>query len=271
MRAMRCVFTITLLVVVAGDSIPAAGQGAPWWNKDWEFRRMVSAKHRKSGLDGQEAAWITIPTNRALAKNARDLRVVTPSGVVLPHLIMRIGPGDLVSVAFPLRPAYGRYYIYYGNPTAEPAADDWRPKRGVLLEGWRYSGGAINTLGEVRRAFERAARRYEGATFVPNIFLGLNPFSNSSQWCHRYTGYLHIKRAGDYGLATTSDDASFVLIDDKLVVGWGGLHGFRGDAKYNKTIRLEPGLHKLTYLQVNQNSRGGAVAAGRPPAKEPKW
>ncbi len=109
MLAMRCVFTITLLAITVAELPPASAQGAAWWDKDWEFRRMVSARHRKSGLDGQEAAWVTMPTNRALAKNARDLRVVTPSGAVLPHLLMRVGPGDLVTVAFPLRPAYGRY------------------------------------------------------------------------------------------------------------------------------------------------------------------
>lgn len=255
---------LALAICTVATPAPLSAQ-SNWWNKDWPFRRIVNARQKKSGLEGSEVAWVTIPTHGRLASKARDLRVVTPGGTVLPHYLMRVGPGDQVSVAFPLRPAYPAYHIYYGNKTADKPPQKWRPKRGVLLESWTYRGGAVNTLEQVKRTFRRAAGGYEGAVFVPNIFVGLNPISGSSRWCHKFTAYLIAPKSGAYTIATTSAGASFVLIDDKPIVGWGGRHGFRRDTKHNAAVNLKAGLHKLTYYLVSSGWQGGAVAAWKPP------
>lgn len=266
-RGAACPVLLALAICSAAVPAPLWAQ-SNWWNKDWRFRRLVNARQKKSGLEGSEAAWVTIPTHGLLASDARDLRVVTPGGAVLPHYLMRIGPGDQVTVAFPLRPAYAAYHIYYGNKAAEKPPRKWRPKRGVLLESWTYRGGRVNTLDQVKRTFTRAAGEYEGAAFVPNIFVGLNPISGSSRWCHKFTAYLIAPKSGAYKIATTSAGASFVLIDDKLVVGWGGRHGFRGDTKHNAAVNLKAGSHKLTYYLISSGWQGGAVAAWKPPGAE---
>ncbi|MDD4891561.1 MAG: PKD domain-containing protein, partial [Phycisphaerae bacterium] len=103
-----------------------------------------------------------------------------------------------------------------------------------------------------------------------NVFHGNNIFGPSGRTITRYTGFLQIPANGDYGFATSSDDASFLLIDGKAVVEWGGYHGWVGDARHNRTIALAAGIHEFEYLHVNVAGDGGCVAAWKPPGSE-KW
>lgn len=63
-----------------------------------------------------------------------------------------------------------------------------------------------------------------------------------------WSGFLRVDNGGQLILGTTSDDGSFVYIDDVLVVDNGGFHG----AEYQEgSINLEPGLHpiRIEYFQ----------------------
>lgn len=180
---------------------------------------------------------------------------------------MQTGPGDLVRVCFQLAGGTERYYVYYGKADAEAEQSSWRPQRGVLLEGWRFRGGSIESLKLTQLAIDKAGEVL-GRTFVPNVFLGHDPFGPPSHYCHKYTGWLNCLERGRYTFCTTSKDASFLLIDGKVVVQWPGRHGPVADARHSGQIALEPGLHELTYYHVSMGARGRAVAAWQPPGAE---
>jgi tetratricopeptide (TPR) repeat protein len=151
-------------------------------------------------------------------------------------------------------------------------------QRGVLLETWAYEGGGINTLDEVQSIFARA-KKFLGADFQPNIWLGVNPFGPENKIARRFTGWIFIPREqeGDFGLTSDSSDASFILMNDQLAVANGGGGGRAGDVRKedfdSKGTRLKGGqLHKLTYLHVNLSGDPSSTVAWRlPGAAKTAW
>lgn len=68
-----------------------------------------------------------------------------------------------------------------------------------------------------------------------------------------WTGYLNIPKTGIYTFSTSSDDGSWLYIDDSLVVDNDGAHGLH---EAQGEIQLNRGLHriKIRYLQIGENA-----------------
>ncbi len=260
-RLFRCFITAGLLALV-GHTVLA--DGSPWWDTRWPWRRLVIVGAPPTGLAGSDAAWAELLTHGVVKPDGSGIRVATASGQPVKSFVMQSGPDDRTKVCFAVSGQQNRYYIYYGNPQPDAAPDTWRPERGVLLEGWTYRGGQLATLSLTQQAFEKAGP-LEGRTFVPQIFLGHNPFGVPVNYCHKYTGWLNCDKAGSYTFCTSSKDASFLLVDDQMVVQWPGTHQAVAEVRYTGKAELKRGLHKLTYLHVAVGAEGRAVAAWQPP------
>jgi len=258
----------SLVVMIAGLATqPARSDQTPWWNRQWSWRRAVLAEPAKTPWPGAEVCHVVLPTHGIVGGPAPSVRVVTAGGKETPHRIMKRGPGDRLRLCFAMLPNAKKYFVYCGNQKAEPAETDWRPQRGLVLTGWKYRGGAIGDLAQTLETFGKA-EPLQGMRFVPNVFLGHNPFGPTGDTCHKYEGWLICPETGSYVFATSSDDASFLLIDDEQVVAWPGQHRWRADAKHQGIAELTEGLHKFTYYHVNVGRYGGAVAAWQPPGQE---
>ncbi len=263
-RARPFLLTASVLGVLLAPQASALADGRQWWNRAWPWRREVHVDVQASRLPGLDAAWAELWGHGQVKPGGASIRVTTSRARPANFFVMQTGPGDLVRVCFEVSGGKDRYYVYYGNEGAEPEKPTWRPQRGVLLEGWRFRGGSIESLDLTRRAIDKAGEVL-GRTFVPNVFLGHDPFGPPSHYCHKYTGWLNCPKRGDYTFCTTSKDASFLLIDGKMVVQWPGRHGPVADARHSGRVSLDPGLHELTYYHVSIGARGRAVAAWQPP------
>jgi len=202
-------------------------------------------------------------------KRGRDVRVVTPAGTQVPSRVLMLGPGDRVKVAFALREGIRRYYVYFGNED-KAAGKPLEIRRGVLLETWENPGGPIETLDQVRAVFRRAGKLL-GRGFRDRIFLGHNPFDVTSRVASIFTGWLRCPADGTYTFCTSSTNASFLLIDDKLVVANGGVHPPQRDVSVQGDVELSAGMHKLTFYHASARDRLIAVAAWRPPGRRRIW
>ena len=237
---------------------------APWLGPGWKVRRVVDAKVEPSSYAGAEVAVCTFYSGGMMKADGSDLRVAAEGRRLVPHRVLQIGPGDQVRIAFAATPAIKRYYIYYGNPEAGPPNETWEPDRGVLLEARPWPGGPMDRLGAVQKIWEEA--KPAGIAFVSHINFGFNPFgeSNASMMYH-YTGWVAVPEAGTYDVATSSDDASWFLIDGKEVVSWPGEHGALRDARHSAKTTLSAGVHRIDYWHVNGGGSMMAVAAWRVP------
>ncbi len=255
-------------MAVAGAlaAVHASADLAPWLEGPWEERRVVDAVVKTPvAAEGDEVAVADFFSGGLVRPDGRDVRVADAEGRFVSHRVLQMGPGDLVRVAFAVSPGVERYYVYYGNESADPPPP-WRPKRGVLLEARRWKNGDLGRLTAVRDAWQRAPAL--GADFVPNVSLGFNPFADSSvPVVFRFVGFFRADEAGRYQVATSSDGPSWVLVDGEEVVSWPGQHGATSRARHTKPVSLTAGVHRLDYWYVNPGGQVIAVAAWRRPGQ----
>ena len=245
---------------------PAAVAAAGWRLPDQPYRRPVTvpAVRKEPGAAGAEVAVLTMPTGGLTQPDGGDLRVTTATGTDLPSRVLMVGPGDCVRIAFEARPGVRDYHVYFGAAQPKGAAEALDIRRGVLLEMWQYPGGGIATLDQVRKVFQRAGTLV-GRDFRDRIFLGHNPFSPINRTAAIFTGYARCEIPGVYTFSCSSQDASFLLVDEQVVVQNGGSHPPQRDIRKRGTIKLARGVHKITFYHVSTTADPIAVAAWRPP------
>ena len=163
------------------------------------------------------------------------------------------------------------YYVYlvHKEGTAgknKSTASLWEPKAGLVLETRRTNKNypECDKLSGLLRVWNEVAEPV-GRSMVGNIHHGfpihrLPEFAppgagqgaaeKGSMAMYRYKGFFETEKAGQYVFATASNWGAHLLIDGKEVVSWPGKHDYRAGIRGRKQgrIRLEPGVHKLEYL-----------------------
>lgn len=190
---------------------------------------------------------------------------------VVPTRVLQEGPGDYCRIAFKTLANVPKYHIYYGgdkSPSVKRPA--WTLKNGLLLETHAWQDCNLNSLPSIRDAFTRSNRI--GSDFVERVFHRHNPFDISQRpFLSRYVGMMQVPVTGKYTFYTSSQDASFLLINDKVVVSAPGKHPPERRAKLSGEIQLEEGLCKFEYYHAASGNETCMVAAWTIPGfeKEP--
>lgn len=266
MRVRLCI--IVAAVAAAVPASPARGQ---WWRSAWKARRIVAVENPKpTGLPGDDVAVVTMPTAGLTRPDGRDIRVVTPRGKLTPHRVLMTGPGDVIRIAFALRPGVTNYHIYFANRNPPDDAEELDIRRGVLQETWVLPGGRFGTLAQVRAVFKRAETLI-GRGFRTRIFQGHNPFGPQQGLATIFTAYFVAPESGPYTFCTSSRNASFLIVDGKRVVSNGGRHRPQTTASKQGRVELTKGLHTLTFYHVSPDGNPIVVAAWQPPDGKRIW
>ncbi len=273
---MRDALRIVALGLAAVGALLAGradGQsGRTWWSAQWRYRRAVNVSEvPATGLPGEEIAVATIYTGGLCRADARDVRVVGRTGGPRPFCVLMQGPGDRLRVAFALKRGVLRYYVYFGNVDADrPGPElDLTINRGVLMESFPIVGG-YRDPGRIRKMIERPAKVY-GRTFLPNIFIGHNPFDAGRRMVSRFGATLVAPVDGEYKFAITSTDSSFLAIDGKDLIRRVGPRWPDRDIRHNATVSLTKGPHTLELLHVSVGSVPTAVVAWQAPGDKRVW
>ena len=108
-----------------------------------------------------------------------------------------------------------------------------------------------------------------GSDYVEQVGHGYNPFATKpGPFLSHYSGYLQIPSAGNYAFWTSSQDASFLLIDDKLVTSAPGRHGplYQARPRTRGDADLSAGMHKFDYYHAAAGPTAMMAAIWEPKA-----
>jgi TolA-binding protein len=246
-------------------AVAASGSEAVW--RGYRARRtFVAEKGRRNPFGKSDVVAVDFLTTGFAAADGSDIRAFGgQTGRPLDCRVMMMGPGDRARVAIRMSRGESTYHVCYGGPKTPKT--NWEPAVGLLLETRKFNGGQVRTQQQMRALVQKSKPSF-GRFFVPKVFHGFNPFGPSDGYVSIYSGPMYIAEAGRYRFATTSDDASYLLIDGKVVASkprWG-----RGpaDARFRgPEIELAAGRHKFEYYHVEGSHFQFAVAAWQPPGK----
>jgi len=135
-------------------------------------------------------------------------------------------------------------------PLARALPKTWRPDSGLLAKTFKKKN--VNQhpkdLAEMRKMLAEGTELY-GARYQRECYVSFNPFGPSDGYMTLIDGVIRIDKPGVYSFCTQSDEASFLLVDGKLVVGWPGRHTWGGSqyGEKNGEVALTQGRHRVTY------------------------
>jgi TolA-binding protein len=206
-----------------------------------------------------------------IASDGKNVLVSTKDEHPVASRILQLGPGDFCRLAFETVRGQKYYEVLYGGPGAKEAAPAWTNNDGLLLETRTYQDCNLNRFESVRDAFGASSRI--GSDYVPSVLHANNPFAAKPEpFLSRYSGCLRVPTAGTYGFVISSQDCSFLLIDDKLVAAEPGVHRARHHALpgSRKDVSLTAGEHKFEYYHAATGPEAMMIAAWEPSPAEAK-
>jgi len=262
-----CCFVLACQLVVAAEPVASSKARVQWHLGNWSYRRPVTlALARRDGAVG----FVSFATNGKTRADGQDIRVICDAnGQDMQRRILQTGPGDKVSLVFARFAGATNYHVYFGNPNYRASTSStWTPKAGVILETWEKPQGPFNNWAQARTLFKKATKK-TGSSLRPKIWDGANPHGQQDNYLARYTAYFRITEPGHYEFCTTSDDASFVFIDEAAapVCQWPGVHRAQGGmwGKYSGRVYLESGVHRVQYFHVEGKGSQAAVLGWKRP------
>jgi len=264
-RLLRLLTVYAIAAGVLGPTVRAVADAAAWWNGRWAYRKVVAIPSKGQRWSTSPVCKVWITTGGQADKRGRDVRVADSLGREMPCRVEYVSAVGRILVLFSAPSPQARYYVYYGNRTPG-ARTDWNPKIGLTLLTRQKPAGNCDSLADFNKLVKSSTAVY-GKDFRENVFDGFNPFGPSDNYLSIYDGYIRVHQPGKYGFATMSDDASFLLVNGKLVCSWPGWHGpYAGRlGQYGGELNLPKGVHHFQYLHVEGSSGQACVAAWKRP------
>ncbi len=194
--------------------------------------------------------------------------VVTADGKRVGSQIIWQKKGEKVEIAFDAS-ANAKLYQVYMDEKEISGAPKWEPDSGVIIE-------VRKGLGRHVYDFKKALDLWNENTalitrnLTARVFHGTIERAAPDDMLVKYRGYINIDEEGDYYFSTMSEDASFVVIDGKLVTSWGGPHSVWGGryGEHKGKVKLGKGRHLYEYYNVYVDGRFCAAAGWTKPGKK---
>ena len=239
---------------------PAAAQEV-WPLEGWAERAVVRITEPAPEAD---TAVVRILCQGLAQESANDYRVLDAAGNPVPYLVAFHDAARYSLIAFRAADPGATYRVYYGNPSAERAAEriafpsapgagapvgEWIPRQGLFFETReRPPFENPETVEELADMLAWRGKRY-GARVQRRISDGFNPFGPSDMYISLYRGWIRIDQPGTYWFCTASNEASFSFLDGKELIHWPGRHTEERGSHGEKcaSIELSAGLHFIEY------------------------
>jgi tetratricopeptide (TPR) repeat protein len=234
----------------------------------------LAQSFHRGGTEFNAARLVTVPAGKPytivvteffhhgeIRPDGRNVVVVAQNKELAPMRVLQVGPGDFCRLAFQTLAGQSSYEILYGGDPATEKTPPWSCRDGLLLETRQFKPFNLNSLEALRETFDKAVPI--GADYVDGVFHSHNPFVLADEpFVSHYSGYMDIRKPGDYGLVVSSQDCSFLLVDDKLVASAPGYHGPEHQVLPGRRhdLKLGGGLHKFDYYHAAAGASSMMVA-----------
>jgi tetratricopeptide (TPR) repeat protein len=253
------IMAVTILVTICFCGVLVKAQTYHRGGAEFDARRPISLP-----VDKKHAIVVAeFYHHGEIDPDGRNVLVAAANRDPVPTKILQLGPGDFCRIAFQTVDHQRDYEILYGgDPPDATKVPPWNDNSGLILETREFRQCNLNSLESVRQAFNSSVTI--GRDYVSNVQHSHNPFSLKREpFLSRYSGTLHISKKGQYGFLSSSQDCSFLLIDDKVVVDAPGRHGPMRRARRGsrKDIQLSAGAHKFEYYHAASGPATMMVAA----------
>ena len=234
----------------------------------------VPREYRRPVIGGGEADTVVFTFNDGGHLATGSVIVADEQDNVLPFRVLASKHGDETSVAYSGSKAKGSVHVYYGGAGKTPVnlsvvpAGNWQPKLSLLLTTMRCPGGALESHKPIQ-AVAKSGESY-GQGFVDKIFHGVNPFGRDDFFASYYVGYLNIEKPGRYRIYTASSEASYVLLDGKVLCQWPGHHDPHGgrNGQHGADIQLNKGEYKIEYFHAKTQGDTCMMLGWTPPGEK---
>ena len=260
----RIVLGALLLLALAPLSRRAAASDATWWDPNWHYRRHLTVTDTVRGAGPTTVAMVEFPTLGKVNPDGSDIRVIDGEGREVPVQVVAAGLEDRACVFFEAL-KHGHYQLYFGNPNAK-AAPLLKPlEAGLVLESREFVESNVNTWKETQDVIAKSPN-VTGRWWSPSTTMSFNPLGPMDHAICTFTGYIRCPADGTYTFATNSVDASFVLINDKVIAEWPGWHGPGGGehATHQGKLELRAGAHRFQYVTAFRGWGACTVGWQRP-------
>ncbi len=220
-----------------------------WSEPDAPYRRSVELNLEPTRIRGDETAMVELLVPGLLdQQNGSDLRIESDEGDPVAMRVIKNTTDDRAAILFnPIR-GKQKYFAYWGGKTEgkQPPAE---PKQaaGLLAEMKRIAAGPFDSHEQLERLWDKSGDVQSRAMF-DRLFLGFNPTLVSYPTIGKITGTLYVPIDGEYQFALSADDRGGLKLDGKELLF---ARGAVANAKFNTTISLKRGPHKLEYFHVD--------------------
>ena len=230
---------------------------------------------RRGGTEFNAVRSVSVPSGKSytivvveflhhgeIRPDGKNVVVSTKGKTLVPTKVLQVGPGDFCRIAFQTVKNQSEYDIFYGGGPPRNASPPWTCHDGLLLETRQLRPCDFNRFESVRKAFEAA--KPLGADYVDGVFHSHNPLSLKREpFMSRYTGLLDLPKSGVYGIFTSSQDCSFLLIDGKKTAAAPGYHGpiYQAKPKNRRDVELSAGTHTFEYYHAASGPNAMMVVA----------
>ncbi|MDD2600981.1 MAG: PKD domain-containing protein [Kiritimatiellae bacterium] len=223
----------------------------------WQLPEAESRRELK--VEGAGSALVTATTTVFLDDRSSGFILMDAQDKPRPFaLLNRLG--SRVSIHFEALP--GESFSLYPLATTALPPPVVAHSSGLLHQTRTYNGSEVKTIEEFNQLWERATP--QGGAFEENVYSAGNPFGPNTNTLHRYDGMLRVTKPGVTTFCVASTDASFLLINDRLVASWPGFHPVADGLDGSKRGLLDlqqPGGYRFTYLHANSGANSFAIAA----------
>ncbi len=240
---------LSLAFFAVGVSLPLNGA---WHVADAECRRELK-------VEGTGSTPVTATTTVFLDDRSSGFLLIDAQGQPRPCALVNRS-GSRISIHFEAVPGETLFLYPSANTALPPPAA--AHSSGLLHQSRTYDGSEVTSVDGFNKLWESAA--IQGGAFVDNVYSACNPFAPNTNTLHRFEGMLNISKPGITTFCVASTDASFLLINDRLVAAWPGKHpvteGLDGSKRGVLDLQ-QPGKYRFTYLHANSGPASFAIAA----------